>query len=173
MYKIANYNPSENEQKILDTLLGFEFPYYITDSTCGYWFLSHMLMSRSDLIEANEGNINSPYFHDISVVMKNAMASAGISCDYFHRATINLSFNDKVDEVGWHTDHQYPHKVLLYYVSDSHGDTVIKIDDEIVRVKPQKNKFVVFDGEEHGNEMCLQDERRLVIVMTFKGEYEQ
>jgi hypothetical protein len=48
-----------------------------------------------------------------------------------------------------HQDLNHPHYVLLYYVSDSDGDTVFYDDDgvtEIKRVSPKKGRVVFFDG---------------------------
>ena len=47
-----------------------------------------------------------------------------------------------------HTDMEEPHWVLLYYVNDSDGDTILFNDkeEEIQRITPQKGKAVFFDG---------------------------
>ena len=48
-----------------------------------------------------------------------------------------------------HTDQNYDHYVLLYYINDSEGDTILLEDDkktEIIRVTPKKGRMVFFDG---------------------------
>ena len=47
-----------------------------------------------------------------------------------------------------HIDLEYPHKVCLYYVNDSDGDTIFFDNDqnEIARNTPKKNTAVLFDG---------------------------
>ena len=47
-----------------------------------------------------------------------------------------------------HTDFDIPHLVLLYYVHDSDGDTILfdENDNEIKRVTPKKGRAIFFDG---------------------------
>jgi hypothetical protein len=48
-----------------------------------------------------------------------------------------------------HTDNEYPHYVILYYIADSEGDTYLFEDDEktiIKQVTPKKGRLVFFDG---------------------------
>lgn len=61
-----------------------------------------------------------------------------------------------------HVDQPYPHLVVLYYVMDSDGDTILvdhkrnmapefhleaKDFPELVRITPKKNRVVLFDGD--------------------------
>ncbi len=61
-----------------------------------------------------------------------------------------------------HVDQPYPHLVVLYYVMDSDGDTIIvnhkrtgpanftleaKDFSELIRVTPKKGRVVIFDGD--------------------------
>ena len=70
-----------------------------------------------------------------------------------------LTRNDNSDYHSIHVDQSYEHKVFLYYVNDSDGDTVFfneswspdspeapKQLTEQVRVAPQQGLGVVFDG---------------------------
>ena len=47
-----------------------------------------------------------------------------------------------------HIDLHIPHLVLLYYINDAVGDTILfnDKDEEIQRITPQKGKAIFFDG---------------------------
>jgi hypothetical protein len=47
-----------------------------------------------------------------------------------------------------HRDLPYPHTVCLFYVNDNTAETVFYNDDlePVTRVKPQRNRAVIFDG---------------------------
>jgi hypothetical protein len=47
-----------------------------------------------------------------------------------------------------HTDHSFPHTVLLYYVNDADGNTVfVDENGRVVReVEPKKGRLLAFDG---------------------------
>lgn len=86
-----------------------------------------------------------------------------------------------------HTDQPYPHLVLLYYVIDAIGDTVIvnktieekrtmislKATDypEIGRITPKKNRLVVFDGRYYHTAYQPTSGLRCIINFNLLGEY--
>ena len=72
-----------------------------------------------------------------------------------------------------HTDWNYPHWVLLYYVNDSDGDTILFNDkeEEIQRITPQKGKAVFFNGEiKHCASQPVKNHRS-VINFNFLGDF--
>jgi len=92
--------------------------------------------------------------------------------------------NTKVDAL--HTDQPYTHLVVLYYVMDSDGDTILvdhiregeaRFDleaedfEEMIRVTPQKNKCVVFDGDVYHTAEQPQDGLRCIINFNLLGEF--
>lgn len=100
--------------------------------------------------------------HIISPIVHNALSGAHImSARCFLQ--LPLALNDyRVDTP--HTDRPEPHTVVLYYVCDGDGDTIIydkkwqsndnrQIDDDMVKelkilekVTPKQGRAVVFDG---------------------------
>ena len=76
-----------------------------------------------------------------------------------------------------HTDQTYPHKVLLYYVNDSDGDTFIfneKRGEEFdkltikQRVTPKQGRAVFFDGDYlHSSSNPLNSFKRQAINFNF------
>lgn len=73
------------------------------------------------------------------------------------RAKINFTWPSEDDRVAAHVDATYPHRVFLYYLNDSEGDTVfydkdhpLSTDGEDIResifIKPKRGRGIVFDG---------------------------
>ena len=84
-----------------------------------------------------------------------------VNFDLVYRAQCNLTFSHPSYTIAPpHIDCDKEHKVLLYYVNDSDGDTIIyeqtvkdtpcgsvNVDlKEHKRVKPKKGRMVLFDG---------------------------
>ena len=85
----------------------------------------------------------------------------GVMVDGLIRIQCNLMYQNPsktFTKDSWnaaHTDQKSPHKVLLYYVADSDGDTFIfneKLGDEFdkftikQRVTPKQGRAILFDG---------------------------
>lgn len=64
-----------------------------------------------------------------------------------------------------HIDNEEPHHVLIYYVINSDGNTVMFEDENIVEeIAPKKGRFVLFDGNIfHAHFPCIQYDKRIVI----------
>jgi hypothetical protein len=70
-----------------------------------------------------------------------------------------------------HIDSFIDHKVALYYVNDSDGDTVFfKEDGTIIQsVSPKRGRFVVFDGTQyHAGRHPKNSDMRIVINFNFQ-----
>ena len=71
-----------------------------------------------------------------------------------------------------HVDAEYPHDVLLYYINDSDGDTIIFNEKKGFcgtptikqTIKPKKGRLVMFNGHHlHAGELPRTNEKRLVL----------
>ena len=95
-----------------------------------------------------------------------------------------LGFTDmyraKANLVGWekaprthppHTDDDMPHFVILYYVNDSDGDTVIYLPDgDSVSITPKKGRVLAFDGSlKHASSSPVETRYRVVININIKA----
>lgn len=75
--------------------------------------------------------------------------------------------NDKFHNTP-HIDHDVKHLVMIYYVNDSDGDTIIfdkKNTDKILeKVTPKKGRFVIFNGDNyHAGRQPKNFETRVII----------
>lgn len=81
------------------------------------------------------------------------------------RSFINLPTISSIEDFI-HIDLNEPHYVLLYYINDSDGDTVLFEDDKrtiIESVQPKKGRVIFFDGSiPHRGTMPLNNTRALI-----------
>ena len=97
---------------------------------------------------------------------------------YRIRIALTTSVNEEVQHHP-HVDLRQPHKVLLYYVNDSDGDTFMfnefySPDEEITnftikeKVTPKKNRAVIFDGlRYHNSSKPVKNSSRFIINIDF------
>jgi hypothetical protein len=161
------------QEEIKKILLGHRFPWYFEDDIT----FGKDLMDSSDLGESHPAHSHlfcrnktstSPYFDFVIPIAQQAVSCLGlkfydiIQCRSFLQYPLNLNFiKSGVDKL--HIDLTYDHLVVLYYVIDADGDTVIvdkiregnteefhhKLEDhkEIKRVTPKQGRAIVFDGK--------------------------
>jgi hypothetical protein len=80
------------------------------------------------------------------------------------RAQANLTFPKKSNNHSTiHIDDEKPHHVLIYYVLNSDGNTIMFENNKIFKeIEPKKGRFVLFDGSiNHAQFTC--SEKRIVI----------
>ena len=143
-----------------------EMPWYLEENISG--------RDRSDVF-AEEANIEesqygfyhlilgesgtSQYFDKISPILYFIQEKTGIVPKEIYRIRLALSTSINKDVQHYpHADMDFPHKVLLYYVNDSDGDTFMynEVYSEYSqspknftinqRISPKKNRAVIFDG---------------------------
>jgi len=177
---IDDFIPKTYQEQIKQTLMGPAFPWYFTpDITFGNLASTHT-PALAHLYRDRKETVSSFY---------NMLAPlAYIGCD-----AINFRYNDvvqcrsfmqfpsknlkQVDNL--HIDLTYDHLVILYYVTDSDGDTIIvdkqrhgaieefdaKVQDYniIHRITPKQGRAVIFNGKYyHTAEQPLQDVRCII-----------
>ena len=70
---------------------------------------------------------------------------------------------------SFHTDAKQPHRVCIYYVNDSDGDTIIMGEDNhIERVTPKANRMITFNGKHlHTGHSPQQHKCRILINANY------
>jgi hypothetical protein len=162
---IDNFIDVEYQEKIKELLFGDQFPWYYTvDVTYGKGIDQQYRAPACKHGFVEQGNMNSAFF-DLFIplaqkacVMKNA--TTVMQARTFMQFPLSKSFVDRpVDKM--HVDSKKKHTVLLYYVCDSDGDTIIvdkeyedgeieKLDYQdyklLHKVTPKQGRAVIFDG---------------------------
>lgn len=148
-------------------ILSIDFPWFRLPNTTlnikddGISFFTHTFLERP---EANIGysRANSPYIDGCLKVLHQIVSSNDVEFNYFIRASVNLvSPCLTVKRTVEHCDHQFPHKNILIYLSESDGDTVI--DGE--NFSPQEDCGIIFTGKHYHHTPT--DKDRIVLVGTF------
>ena len=137
--------------------------------------LSHVLLGRA--IE-----LKSPLYNYFEKIVFDFLDSKNIPHGKVTRACLNLQYAHKLPCTDPHIDSHEDHYVVLIYLNDSTGDTIVynetsdiskpsvlpygsqlKIKDHIT---PEKGKIVCFDGK-HYHANCFPDVGELRLVCVF------
>ena len=185
----------EYQERIKDTLLSHETN----------WFYNHNININSDMeprpcfshryfeseydLHTDTGTqyneLERSYLHDMLVPMIDASCK---SVDYNYkyiiqgRSFLQLPLKGLSDQLDVnHVDRKENHLVILYYVKDSDGDTIIyqnryqnkyysvmypeekEITKELKRVSPKQGRVVIFDGAFYHTAEQPQKDVRLII----------
>tara|TARA_Y100001937_G_C7104600_1_gene324297 strand:- start:56 stop:562 length:507 start_codon:yes stop_codon:yes gene_type:complete len=148
-------------------ILSIDFPWFRLPNTTlnikddGISFFTHTFLERP---ESNIGysRANSPYIDGCLKVLHQIVSSNDVEFNYFIRASVNLvSPCSTVKRTVEHCDHQFPHKNILIYLSETDGDTVV--DGE--NFSPQEDCGIIFTGKHY--HYTPTDKDRIVLVGTF------
>jgi hypothetical protein len=171
------HNLNDAEQTFIDQILSDKTPYYCMGTVEGteefIFAFSHILMHRNNSDTPETGIINSPFYEDALKLFDRFCVENKITYQHIFRAAINITWNN-VTSSGYgciHKDHSFPHYNFLMYLNDfDDGHTFIFDDDNhlIKTITPSKNKIAIFDGKLHAQGFCRLNQRRVVLVITFK-----
>ena len=148
-------------------ILSIDFPWFRLPNTTlnikddGISFFTHTFLERP---EANIGysRANSPYIDGCLKVLHQIVSYNDVEFNYFIRASVNLvSPCPTVKRTVEHCDHQFPHKNILIYLSETDGDTVVNGEN----FSPQEDCGIIFTGKHY--HYTPTDKDRIVLVGTF------
>jgi hypothetical protein len=188
-YKEEKNFLTKKELKVINEyILGDNFPWFFQKcaTTEKFPFFSHGLYSRYDVFK-EEPTENSKITSFFKPIIHRFCKKQNINIKKIARGCLNLSYYRGIYLSGDpHVDHEYDHKVLMIYLNDSSGDTLIydKINTSnkcvipleeiktpmkiIKKIKPEQGKVVCWDGNYfHAASFCKPSEIRAVLVITF------
>lgn len=182
--------PKSLQDAIENTLFGQGFPWFFVDNVTFKDGTSYT-PAFSHVYKNLDGPINSSTFDLVSLIAHAALEK---TASYFGEVLQARSFlqmplnpavlSNAVDEL--HIDCATPHTVVLYYVCDSDGDTIIvdkkfnpaigaeltckHTDYEVLaRVTPKKGRAVVFDGALYHTAEQPTKNKRCIINFNLRG----
>ena len=161
---------SEEQKKFTEHLLSNIFPLYCSASTEGYEVFGHSFLDRNKNNKDVEGEVNSPYWESVYNLFKEICAKYEIAHKIIYRSCLNVTTYNKNKMGDLHIDHTFPHKNFIIYLNDfSDGSTYVQDEEtkEIIEVKAEKFKVVIFGGHMHAQGFCGNGQRRVVLVVTF------
>ena len=158
------------QNKIEEYFLHDNFPWYYNNNSLGkhvpkkYKTITKDSFNEFQLTHkfVDEGRVNSPHTN----IIMNLLSELDMEGTPILRSKANLKFktNTRKKHYIFHMDHKDPHKVMIYYVNDSDGDTFLKIGKSIKRVSPKKGRVLCFDGKTmHAANHPRKTNKRLII----------
>ena len=132
-------------------------------------------------VAMNDGEKRSQELENFMPLVYFMEEKLGIKVNNLYRIRIALNTWTGLDiQHNPHVDMNLPHKVLLYYVNDSDGDTVMYNEIHELnksepkkytvsqRVTPAKGKAVIFDGwRYHSSSKPLNNAGRFIVNINF------
>lgn len=164
---------NDNQKKLLENVLGQEFPFYYTPSALDgddISYMSHTILRRPELRAERENGINSPYYDFFKNILEDFCKKNNVLLSEILRICVNLTLPTAKKSSGIHIDHDFKHKQLILYLTDNNeAFTHILEDDKttiIKSIKPEKYKAVCFTDKFHYVDLPT-TKRRVVVVFTF------
>jgi len=174
MFLETTFFPTEQQQKFIDLVLSNDFLWTILDEPVEGYPVKHVSMMhiisarRKDLSE-NPGTIDSEYYYQAKDIFDTICENNNIEPKIIYRMCFNTTVHYSNQHSGIHKDHMFEHKNFILYLNDfSNGSTFLFDESKNLtkEIKSQKNKVVFFDGY-HAQGFCKENERRVVLVVTF------
>jgi len=161
-----------------------EFLEIIEDNKNFAWYYSESIVEGQpdtggfSHIVIKDDIANSPYVNEFIKVFNLLEEGTGIQVQGVIRFRIRMTLADGTGPRNnyIHTDHTFPHKVLLIYINDTDGDTVlydkmlgenISNIKEIYRFVPKIGDAIIFDGLRYHSGAVPSKGKRLVINIDF------
>ena len=167
-----NFLSLQNKRYIDETILGDNFPFYISNNSVGednHKFLAHVAVKRPEGHDPAMGSFNSSEYISLLDMLNSFVEKHNISCTRVFRCSVNLSFNNGFKRTISHVDHEFKHKNLIIYCSDNkEAKTVLEKDGKKFKeIEAVKYRGLYFEDYKHYLIYPKKDVR-IIVVFTFK-----
>lgn len=180
MLIVDNLISKPYQEEIKETLLDIKFPWsFIPDVTSAGSDINAPALIHNYRWESTT---HSPYYDIVAPIASigaeavNYKFNNVIQCRSFLQFPLSSTFYNKDIDL-LHIDLDYEHLVVLYYVLDSDGETLItsktydqeqehyldKVEDVVMRVTPKQGRAVIFNGKYYHTAQQPKDNVRCVI----------
>jgi hypothetical protein len=179
---IDNFLSNEDFKKIYDLANSSNFPYFMSrdkytipvnifeKNEKDYENLKEYIQFVHSFYNIDISKTNkSDYFFIIENFIKNILDKKKIKKFELLRAKINvqtkLEKNTIHNHNTPHNDFPFEHKVFLFYINDSDGDTFFFNNKQIFKqISPKENRLIIFDGDiEHAGTHPINSDKRIVL----------
>jgi len=172
---IDNFVPLNIVEDLQKTMLTGSFPWYFLEDITGNGIQKRPAMMH---YFRTTDNYQSDYISILDPITNLFRFSFGNDYKMAQaRSFLQFPLGYKEDSPDSpHIDFNYKHLVLLYYVKDSDGDTILYDNTsitenssltEMLRVTPSAGKAIIFDGEHYHTAMQPVNNTRCVINFNF------
>lgn len=179
-----NFLSKEELEIVNNIVLTNNFPWYFNPcaTTDDFPFFSHVIIDRYDP-KKEELKINSNMFDFFNNVLTRFISNNKIEIKQITRMSLNLTYpNCNYKSGDPHVDHDFKHKIIMFYLNKTDGDTIIydkKFNGKNILdkkkplkikklIKPELGKIVCWDGDYyHAATYPKTNNRRVVLVSTF------
>lgn len=159
-------------------ILSSEFPWYwCSESTYGNHkkhlyknvpFYSHTFIARPEHSKIKIPKISSPVAEKVCGVLVQILNHNNVGINSFLRINANCLHpqNGEFKTVP-HFDHEYNHKNMIVYLTQSGGSIVVNVgSDKEELFEPKEDDVIFFGGVSH-YVITPKEERRIALVATF------
>jgi len=161
MFKIKKNVLNKNLfEKINTKIQSKYFPWFTQDyvnapDESGYGYFTHYLYLNN--------KINSPFYDLIMPEFLKLFKNKKLL-----RARLNLyTKTPKTIKHAYHIDYMFKHRSVVYFLNDNDGCLFFK--DPYKKIKPEKNKCVIFDGNyEHASSSCTDRPYRITLNINYE-----
>ena len=166
-----NIIPLTLSNQIEDFLISDKLPYYFSYNAVKKDSKKFTPAFFHSFTEINESFPTGHSFYIFNILYKFCF-SKNIALHKILRARTHIQLPSISPQVhSPHIDDNNPHWVVLYYVNDSDGDTILYKDKTIIKkISPKKGRIVFFDGSIWHSASTPQKNIRSVINFNFIGE---
>jgi len=172
--KLSNLK-TDNYKQLKETVLSFNFPWHwvegsvinteVNDTYENFGYYSHCFLGSPGGYPGKPlHSIPSSSFlslaHDVTLEI---LHHNNVQPQVIYRLHANCVHPTKTNKPGFpHTDHSFPHKNLIVYLTDTYGgDTIV----EEKTFSGKEDEVILFSGEHYHYPPV--EERRIVLVSTF------
>ena len=145
---------------VKDVFLSSNLLWNYYDSEVGVPYYGHILLNRPELNRYS--SVFSEHLDPVVCAVDEILKHNNFTNNYFYlRSAVNCTISDGTNkQTAKHVDHDFPHKNILLYLTDTGGRTFV----EDTYYDPKEDDVIIFSGS-HWNELP-QTGRRVVIVNT-------
>lgn len=147
--------------------------YFLADSANGNKITNTINYSWEHLL-FKDGKINSKHYYEILYFpILSIIEKFGYTMENVFRLRFGLTTSVLSPIINTpHTDNSIDHKVILFYLDDSDGDTYFYENDKktiIKQITPKKNTAIHFNGNiYHSSSKPIKYQKRIVLNINLK-----